>query len=336
MHVPALYQNENSKAMRYMRDYLKKSAVACSQGMLLDDEWPNQIFDKVDYHPETKKLFRQYLESKKETYVDPLEIVNNKKKYSKLYQYWIDFRCERMAEFYRVLRAAYLSGLKDKSDPMFCTGIQGRNSTPAGIKESNFFDYRLLARHCDLILIMCYTYTFIPQSAEIGDTLDRYNKHIGRKICVPALLSEYDGLEIPEDQKVFHKYQLWEAVMAQARLVEYWMSYGMYNPRNLRHIAEGIRQISPYENILLDGKTTDCVKTSAKFLRIRALKLGKQILLYAANYQHPSSLKAVIRIDAPIEKITALASGKTVKSDRNQIVFDSAAERGQLFLIETK
>jgi hypothetical protein len=73
MHVPALYQNENSKAMRYMRDYLKKSAEAGSQGMLLDDEWPNQIFDKVDYHPETKKLFRKYLESKKENYVDDLE-----------------------------------------------------------------------------------------------------------------------------------------------------------------------------------------------------------------------------------------------------------------------
>jgi hypothetical protein len=143
-------------------------------------------------------------------------------------------------------------------------------------------------------------------------------------------------LEIPENQKVFQKYKLWEAVMAQARLVEYWMSYGMYNPRNLRHIAEAIRQISPYENILLEGKSTDCVKTSAKFLRIRALKLGKQILLYAANYQHPSSLKAVIDIDAQVKKITALANGKTVKCDRNQIVFDSAAERGQLFLIETK
>ena len=66
MFVPALYQNENSKAMRYMRDYLYKSAKAGSQGMLMDDEWSNQIFDKVDYHPETKKLFQKYLESKGE------------------------------------------------------------------------------------------------------------------------------------------------------------------------------------------------------------------------------------------------------------------------------
>jgi predicted ribosome quality control (RQC) complex YloA/Tae2 family protein len=79
---------------------------------------------------------------------------------------------------------------------MFCTGIQGRNSTPERIKASNFLDYRLLAKHCDMILIMCYTYTYIRQSAEIGDTVRLYNKHLGKKICTPALLSEYEGLEI--------------------------------------------------------------------------------------------------------------------------------------------
>ena len=334
MFVPALYQNENSKAMRYMRDYLYKSAKAGSQGMLMDDEWSNQIFDKVDYHPETKKLFQKYLESKGEKYIDPLEIVKNKKKYGKLHQLWVDFRCERMAEFYRVLRKAYLSGLADKKDPMFCTGIQGRRSTPQGIRESNFLDYRLLAKYCDQILIMCYTYTYVPQSAEIGDTVEKYNKHIGRKICTPALLSEYEGMEIPEDQKVMHKYQLWEALMAQSRLIEYWMSYGMYNPRNLRHIAEGIRQLSPYENILLDGKSVNTVKSAQKFLRIKTLKAGNKLLIYAANYQHPATLKATVDIGVPVRKMTALANGKAVKLSGNTFVFDSAVERGQLFLAE--
>jgi len=334
MFVPALYQNENSKALRYMRDYLYKSAKAGTQGMLMDDEWSNQIFDKVDYHPETKKLFKKYLEDKGEKYVDPLVIVKNKKKYGKLHQLWIDFRCERMAEFYRILRKAYLSGLADQSDPMFCTGIQGRNSTPERIKASNFLDYRLLAKHCDMILIMCYTYTYIRQSAEIGDTVRLYNKHLGKKICTPALLSEYEGLEIPEDQKVMHKYQLWEALMAQSRLIEYWMSYGMYNPRNLRHIAEGIRQLSPYENILLDGKEVNSVKSSAKFLRIKALKLDKKLLIYVSNYQHPANLKAPVDIGVPVKKLTALVNGKAVKINGNKFIFDSSVERGQLFLAE--
>jgi hypothetical protein len=263
-------------------------------------------------------------------------IVKDKKKYGKLHQLWVDFRCERMAEFYKALRKAYLSGLADQSDPMFCTGIQGRNSTPERIKASNFLDYRLLAKHCDMILIMCYTYTYIRQSAEIGDTISMYNQHIGKKICTPALLSEYEGLEIPEDQKVMHKYQLWEALMAQSRLIEYWMSYGMYNPRNLRHIAEGIRQLSPYENILLDGKAVDSVKSSAKFLRIKSLELDKKLLIYVSNYQHPANLKGTVQIGLPVKKLTALANGREVKISGNKFVFDSSVERGQLFLAELK
>ena len=57
----------------------QKDANAGTQGMLMDDEWSNQIFDKVDYHPETKKLFKKYLEDKGEKYLDPLVIVKNKK-----------------------------------------------------------------------------------------------------------------------------------------------------------------------------------------------------------------------------------------------------------------
>lgn len=335
-YVPALYQNENSRPMVYMRDFLRRSAAAGSQGILLDDEWSNQIFDKVDYHPETKKLFRKYVEEKGETYTAPETVVKNKKKYASLYKLWVDFRCERMTSFYKAFREAYVSGLADKSDPFFCTGIQGRGSTPQKIRESNFFDYRQLAKYCDYIIIMCYTYLYTPQCAEVGDTLELYNAHIGRKGCVPALLCDYEGHEIPEEHKNILKYQLWEALMQQARLVEYWMSYGMYNPRNLRHIAEGIRQLSPYEEILLDGKAVDSVKAAEKFLRIKALRHGKKLLIYGANYQHPATLKTMISIGLPVKKVTALATGKTLALKGSSFLFDSSVERGQLFLAELK
>ena len=336
MYVPALYQDENSSAMKYMISYLKKSAKAGSQGILLDDEWSNQIYDKVDYHQETKKMFKKYCESKKVQYVDPLIVVNNKRKYPKLYQLWVDFRCERMAFFYSVLRKAYVNNLLDKSNPIFSCCIQGRRSTPSKIKETNFFDYRLLAKHCDIITIMCYTYSYISQSSEVGDTLDMFNKYVGKNICAPALLSEYEGCQIPEDQKAMQKYQLWEALFAQAKLIEYWMSYGMYNPRNLRHIADGMRQLSNYEDILLDGKRVDnCVSTS-KLLRVKAILKGKQILVYVANYQHPTSIKSVVKLTLPIKNVTALVNDKAVNVKDNSFIFDSKIERGQLFLVEIK
>ena len=336
MFVPALYINENSSAIKEMIAFLKRSAKSGTQGILLDDEWPNQIFDKVDYHPETKKMFQKYCESKKVKYVDPLTVVNNKKNYPKLYQLWIDFRCERMAFFYKVLRKAYVDNLIDKTNPIFSCCIQGRDSSPSKIKESNFFDYKLLAKHCDIITIMCYTYNYVAQSAQVGNTIDMYNKYVGKKICAPALLSEYEGCEIPENQKIMHKYQLWEALFAQAKLIEYWMSYGMYNPRNLRHIAEGVRQLSKYEDILINGKRVDNIVECSKLLRVRAIQKGKQILVYVANYQHPTSIKSVVKLTLPIKNVTALVNDKAVNVKDNSFIFDSKIERGQLFLVEIK
>jgi hypothetical protein len=319
-----------------MKEYLKRSAQAGTQGILLDDEWSNQIGDKVDYHIETKKLFKKYCESKSVKYIDPQILVKNKAKNPKLYQLWVNFKCERMANFYKILRQAYVDNLVDKSNPIFSCCIQGRDSTPSKIKETNFFDYKLLAKYCDIITIMCYTYNFISQSHQIGDTLDMYNNYIGKKICAPALLSEYEGFEIPEKEKVMQKYQLWEALFAQAKLIEYWTSYGMYNPRNLRHIAEGIRQLSKYEDILIDGKRVDNIVECSKALRVRAIKKGKQLLVYIANYSHPTTLKSVVKVKQTVKSCITLVNDKTIPIKDNSFIFDSKLERGQLFLIEVK
>ncbi len=332
--APTFALDENATVMKKMCEHLKKGAAAGLMGTLLDDEWSNQIFDLVDYTPETKELFRKYLQAKGQEYVDPVTIVQNKKTMKALHKQWVAFRCERMAEFYRIWKAAYVSGLTDKSDSMFMTGIQGKNPDPELIQESNFFDYRLLAKHCDFIGIMCYMYRYIPDSAVVGDTLAMYNRYVGRPATFPALLCDYEGHEVPPEQKASLKYQLWEALMQQSRVVEYWMSYGMYNPLNLREIAEGIRQLVPFEDILLEGLPCEAFASSEKWLRLQGLKRGKKLLLYAANYQHPATEQAVVTIRLPVKSVIALANSETVSSEGNRFCFDSARDRGQLFLIE--
>ena len=332
--TPRLSLDENSPVMRSMRDHLRRSAASGVSGLILDDEWSNQIFDRIDYAPDTKRLFAEYLEKHGCQYMEPELIVKNKDKQVELYRLWVDFKCERMAEFYRIFKTAYVSGLSDKSRAFFVTHIQGSKCTdPEQIKVSNFFDYRLLAKYCECINTMAYTYNYIRQSAQIGDFIEMYNRYIGRNVVSPTLLCDYEGHEIPLAQKPMLKYQLWEALMQQSRLIIYWMSYGMFNPLNLAWIAEGTRQLSPYEELLLNGKPYTAAVSSEKRIRIKGLKLDKKLLLYVANYQHALDLTARIDIGAKVNRITALLDGTTVKTENNGFIFNSAIERGQLFLI---
>ena len=65
-------------------------------------------------------------------------------------------------------------------------------------------------------------------------------------------------------------------------------------------------------------------------------KYGKQILVYVANYQHPTTLKSVVKLTLPIKNVTALVNDKAVNVKDNSFIFDSKIERGQLFLVEIK
>ncbi|MFH2069107.1 MAG: hypothetical protein ABII89_06585 [Candidatus Omnitrophota bacterium] len=333
---PSLSLDENSPAVQATCRNMEDTSSS-GFGISSNDEWTNQLKDSADYNPATKKLFEEYLKKKGLEYVDPVTVVKNKESYAQLYAAWIDFRCERTSNFHRLYQQAYLKGFA-KSGGKYTFGKTMyipqilKNSTALESKINSCWDYKELAQYCDYISPMIYTYSGIGDSAEVGDTLKMYNDYIGRKVTVPTLLSEHPGFgEVPLLQKAMLKYQIFESLMQQSRVIMLYIAPTPMNPLNLQFISDAIRQAGPYEDIILNGQQIK-VNASPEWVRINALQLNKQILVYATNYRNEVSLKAKIHLTGKAVKVLDIENGKTVPIADNFFETDFRSSRGKLFL----
>lgn len=306
-------------------------------GLTTDDEHTNQLKDSADYNPEMKKLFGEYLKKKGLPYVDPVTAVKNKEANAQIYSEWIEFRCERMINFYRLYQQAYLKGFEKSKGKytfgktMFIPQIL-RNHTAQESKINSCWDYKALAQYCDYVSPMIYTYQGIEDSAIVGDTLKMYNDYIGRKITVPTLLAGHPGNgEIHTLQKPMIKYQIFESLMQQAKVIMFWVAPAPMDPLNLQYISDAIRQAGPYEDIILNGRS-EKLNASPEWVRINALQLDKQILIYVANYRNDASLKTKVTLTSRAVSVLDIESGKAVPLADNSFETDFRTSRGKLFL----
>jgi hypothetical protein len=337
-HRPALVINEESASFRKTLEHLTDQGKQGVTGMVLDDEHFNQAKDKYDYNPLTKEKFKKYAAKRGITYVDPVLIVKDKKKYAVQYKSWVDFKCDCMVEMYRKFQKAYLKGFAEApnsstlGEKLFVAQIL-KNKTPEESRINSYWDYKKLAAFCDYISPMIYTYQGIKDSAQVGDIIAMYNKYIGKKIIAPTLLCEHGGFgDVDMTQKKMFKYQILESLMQQSRMILFWAGASIYNPLNSQHISEAIRWAGPYEDIILNGKEYTGV-FSQKWVRIKGLKLNKRILLYVANYRNSITKKAQIKFKGKIKSILEIGTGKQLSISKNSFSVDFKSDRGKLFLI---
>ncbi len=256
--------------------------------IVIDDENTNMAGDRIDYHPELLAMFREST-----GVTTPVrEIVGDRQRYRREYEQWVDFKCEMMSRHYQLyLEAARRHNPNAKLIPQIV-----RDRSPEELRRSSFWDYRKLTRYVDRISPMIYTYQGIRDSALVGDTIAMHSRELGRPVAVPTLLSGHTGFgQVPTDEKPMYKYQLWECLMERADTVLYWNSAAFFNPVNLRHVADGIRTAVPYEEFFLKGTPVE-ISDHPDWLRIKALRLGKQLLVYAANYRNDRSLTATVTL----------------------------------------
>lgn len=259
--------------------------------IVLDDENTNGVGDLLDYSPDVLKAFAEY---RKERNLPALkisvqELVRKKKAYPAEYARWVDFKCEMMSRHYELYRkAARRYNPKAEVIPQ----IIKDNSTKA-LRENSYWDYRKLLRHTKRISPMIYTYQGICDSGIVGDTMHISNREAGKPVTIPTLLVEHPGVgQILPAEKPMYKYQIWECLMEKADHVLFWDASAFFNPVNLQYISEGIRIAAPYEKFFLNGVPTK-VKAPA-WVRAKALRLGKQILVYAANYRNAANKTATV------------------------------------------
>lgn len=338
-HRPALCINKGNAAFRKVMKHISDQSSQGVTGMVFDDEHFNQAKDKYDYNPLTKELFRKYSIKHGITYIDPVLIVRDKKKYKEQYKAWVDFKCDRMVNLYREYQKAYLKGLAQSTSSstfgkkIFIAQIL-KNKTPEESRINSYWDYKKLAEFCNYISPMIYTYQGIKDSAQVGDTIAMYNKYIGKKVIAPTLLCEHGGFgDVDMTQKKMFKYQILESLMQQSKMILFWAGASVYNPVNSQHISEAIRWASPYEDIILNGKEYKGIFSPQKWLRIKGLKFNKHILLYVANYRNSITQKVQIKFKDKIKSILEIGTGKQLRINNNSFSVDFESDRGKLFLV---
>ena len=348
-NILSLAMDENDEPIR---GTLERTRLCASTGVTVeyDDEMTNVLWDTIDYSPKMKQLFREWLAKNRKgvAYKDPVQIVRDKKKDRKMYDHWVDFKCARIAYWYSLYRKAFDEGAAQfkgkypaQLKPKLMTCVQGLLYLPDGtpctaetVKESNYLDYRLLNKYCDIIQMMSYTYKGIPESATPADKMELYNRYLGKNNTVPILLAGGYGTETSAENKVMLKYQVWDCLMQKPKLIIFYAGATLFNAPTLAPVTEAIRVAGPYEDFFVDGKAYTAMKGKAPYLRLKALKLGNKVLLFAANYANPVGKAETVTFPTAPRKVIECSTGKKVTVNGKGFSFDFKSDRGKLFLVE--
>lgn len=343
--ILTLSMDENDAPIRETMERTKRVA---SYGVSVeyDDEMTNVLYDLVDYHPKTKALFKEWLKKNGggRAYQEPEQIVKNKKQDPAMYKIWVDFKCSRMAYWYSLYRKAFEEGLKSaggkypaNEKPLMWTCIQGGGRdfrTAEDIKESGFFDYRLLSRQCDLIEIMSYTYSGVPQSAQVGDSLEMYSDYLKKDVTFTVLLAGGYGTETTMENKIMLKYQVWEALMQKSKMIVFYAGATAFNAPTLAPVVEAIRIARPYEDFFVNGSRYYDMKADQGYVRLKALRLGGKVLLYAANYTHGTDDRITVTFPQNLKSVLNCETGARVSVNGGKFGLNFKKSRGILFLVE--
>ena len=333
---------------------LERTRICAATGINVeyDDEMTNVLWDKIDYSPAVKNLFREWLAENRKgmAYQEPELIVTNRLKDPQMYRHWVDFKCARIAYWYSLYRKAFDEGAakapKGKYPPpvkpMMMTCVQGimvgRDGKPCNaeaIKEAGYLDYRLLGKYCDIIQMMSYTYgDGVGKSAQPGDKMEMYNSYTGKNNTAPILLAGGYGTETTPENKVMLKYQVWDCLMQKPKIIVFYAGATLFNAPTLAPVVEAVRIAQPYEDFFVDGEKYTEAKAGSARVRLKALKLGGQVLLYATNYDNVVGPTETVHFPSAPKSVKDCITDKIIESENNGFSFDFKDSRGKLFLVE--
>ena len=332
---------------------LERTRLCASTGINVefDDEMTNVLWDAIDYSPAVKKLFREWLAENRKgvAYQEPEQIVKNRLKDPEMYRHWVDFKCARIAYWYSLYRKAFDEGAAKASKgkypapvkPMMLTCVQGimvgRDGKPCNaeaIKEAGYLDYRLLGKYCDLIQMMSYTYGGVRESALPGDKMELYNAYTGRNNTAPILLAGGYGTETTPENKVMLKYQVWDCLMQKPKIIVFYAGATLFNTPTLAPVVEAIRIARPYEDFFVDGEKYTEAKAASPRVRVKALKLGGKVLLYATNYDNLIGPAETVNFPSAPKSVMDCITGEKIEVKDNGFSFDFKTSLGKLFLVE--
>ena len=330
---------------------LQRTRHAASRGtnVVFDDEMTNVRWDQMDYSPAVKTLFRKWLAEKHRevAYKEPELIVRDRLTDPVMYRHWVDFKCSRIAYWYSLYRKAFDEGVAlakgkypENMKPMMMACVQGivvgRDGKPCNaeaIKEAGYLDYRLLSKYCDIIQMMSYTYAGVKESAVPGDKMEMYNAYVGKNATAVLLLAGGYGTETTPENKVMLKYQLWDCLMQKPRIIIFYAGATLFNAPTLAPVVEAIRIARPYEKFFVEGRPYRKMSSASSRVRLKALELGDEVLLYATNYDNLTGPAETVAFPFSPKSVLDCISGRELEVDGKGFSFDFKNSRGRLFLV---
>jgi len=344
-YSPALYQDKDSPAIKLMCEDIENIVKSGISGLTLDDEAFNHAGDDLDFSKETKDLFKSYLNEKHPDlkYMDPSDIVKNKKQHEKLYSAWVDFKCDRIISWYEIYRKTYEKVLKETNanstfgKKYFVPVIV--NTAPFDeYKKRLYFDIRKLAKCSTHISPMIYTYHGIKNAGNVGKGIKNLKSFTGLKenIIAPTLLGGHENFgEISYSEMKMIKYEIYECLINQSPGMFFWVSTGFMNPLVLRQVITAINTTVEYEDFFTKG-IPENITIEPAALCVDALRLDKKIIVYVSNYDLADNIMADVKIKGMINKVTDMETGKSMVFSENSFSVDFSKERGRIFLVELK
>jgi hypothetical protein len=344
-HNLALSMDGSSPYIKEFQAGIERIVEAGHSGLTFDDEAFNSAYDTIDFSDRFIGMFKRHLaESRPELeFVSPKTFVKQKKKYPKLYAEWIDYRCSRVTNWYRLYRTAYDAAMKKyRSDSTFGKAyfipviVNCRSNKEA--KQRLCFDLKGIAKYCTHISPMIYTYNGISRSAEVGNGIKTFKKMLDtdRDIVAPTLLGGHRGFgEIPQKNMRMVKYQVYECLINKAPGIFYWFTAGFMNPQVLKQISIALNATVKYEKFFTDGEIVKAVVVPEN-LRIDALKLGDEYMVYVSAYSRGGqTVNAEISVPGvSFSSAVDVESGESLPVSGSSVKVKFDKEYGRLLLLK--
>jgi hypothetical protein len=164
--------------------------------------------------------------------------------------------------------------------------------------------------------------------------MELYNNYTGKNNTAPILLAGGYGTEIAPENKVMLKYQVWDCLMQKPQIIVFYAGATLFNAPTLAPVVDAIRIARPYEDFFVDGTKYTGMKSGSNRVRLKALQLGKKVLVYATNYDNLTGPQETITFPTAPKSVLDCITGQKLPVKANVFSFNFKGSRGKLFLVE--
>ena len=301
--------------------------------------WDTENWTRREYCfcPRCISKFESFFKTKypAEKYLSPMQFELDPGKHPKLHAAWSEFRLAIGAEFFneitkeyrRKLTASGISGMT----PAGYTLITGLYNVTPGKIYHHFMRYEELVA-IGAVNVTMPSYYYSGDAYRTGLAIKGVRKSVNSSRIIPWITGgagpEYESIAVN------HKYVLLEIFFNGCMGFTTWPWMG-WDALDLKYIAEAMNMAVALENIIVDGKVENNIKSDQEHVRVAALRLKDEMTILLSDYYHDHLVENNISltVNKPC-KLFDVESGEVIavlKQGTNTVKIPAHKESARLF-----